>query len=226
MGMLGRKKPLVLFSPFGLGEIITTHFRISGTVLEYPLQVKEFVVVEKELLFEDGEVRVFAFPLKHSVITHGFLFQEKPAPLRLIKEKLPEGILIQEMAQLKSGQNVKEENGNVKYAVQDFTYPPERPKSYAYCSDTEFSEALVHYLNRVDLLYHESTYLEDHKEKAKKNRHSTAKEAAQVASRIGAGKLAIGHLSSRYDDFEAHLIEARTEFLNTVAATEGTVFVL
>jgi ribonuclease Z len=226
MGMLGRKKPLLVFSPFGLGELITTHFRISGTILEYPLHLKEFKTTGKELLFEDEEVQVFTFPMPHGVPTQGYLFQEKPSPLRLKKEKLPKEMGIQEMTQLKSGKDVLAENGNVKYAVQDFTHPAEARKSYAYCSDTEFSMSLVEYIKQTDLLYHETTYLEQHKEKAVRNKHSTAQEAAMIAKEAQVGRLAIGHLSSRYDHFEDHMEEARKVFLNTVAAVEGTIFVL
>lgn len=223
MGMMGRQKPLHIFAPFGLSEIITTHFRISGTVLEYPLHVREFRTEKKELLFEDDKIRVFTFPLRHGVPTQGYLFEEQPKPLGLVKHKLPADILIQEMTLLKSGQDVKDENGNIKYAVQDFTYPLGKATSYAYCSDTEYLEEIAEYVKKVDVLYHETTYVEKHREKAVKNKHATAKEAALIAKQAQVGQLLIGHLSSRYDDFVDHLAEARAVFLNTEPALEGTV---
>lgn len=224
MGMLGRKRPLKIISPPGLAEIITTHFRISHTVLDYDLQVNEILVSQKHLVFENEETRVYAFPLKHGVPTQGYFFEEKPSERKLRKEKLPSDILIQEMVLLKAGQDVKEENGSIKYAVEDFTYPRMKCRSYAYCSDTEYSEEVVGFIKDTNVLYHETTYLEAHKEKAVKNRHCTAKEAALIASQAGVGKLLIGHISSRYHDFEDHLSEAKKHFLNTEAAFEGAVF--
>lgn len=226
LGMMGRKKPLKVYTPFGLAEIITTHFRISGTVIEYPLEVVEFEATIKKVIHKDEKIKVYSFPLAHGLPTQGYIFEEKRKPLKLIKEKMPIGILIQEIAQLKTGKDVLDENGNLKYAVQEFTHPRERSSSYAYCSDTEFSQDVIGFVQGVDVLYHETTYVEDHKEKAIRNRHSTAKEAGIVAREAEVGKLLIGHLSSRYDDFEAHLVEAQKEFPNTEAAYEGATFVI
>jgi len=226
LGMMGRKKPLKLYCPFGLSEIITTHFRISGTVLEYPLDVREFESNSKQIIHEDEKLKVYSFPLPHGVPTQGYLFEEQSRPLSIIKEKLPTDILVQEIGQLKAGKDVLDDNGTIKYAVQEFTRPREKSSSYAYCSDTEFSAEVIDFIRGVDVLYHETTYLEDHREKAIRNKHCTAKEAATIAREAGVGKLLIGHLSSRYDDFEAHLIEAKKEFAQVEAAVEGATFTI
>jgi ribonuclease Z len=226
MDMMGRKKPLFIFSPPGVAELLVSYFRVTNTVLGYELTVKEMDVSEKRLVYEDANVNVFAFPLKHGVSTQGYLFQEKATPRNLIKAKLPPDIKIQEIVKLKAGENVLDENGKIKYSVEDLTHLPPAGKSYAYCSDTEYFENVVAHVQHVDLLFHETTYLEMHKEKAIKNNHSTAKEAAMIARMAHVQKLAIGHLSSRYADFDAHLEEAQKEFANTEAATEGKVFIL
>jgi ribonuclease Z len=73
------------------------------------------------------------------------------------------------------------------------------------------------------VLYHESTFLEDLLERAKKTCHSTAKQAAKVAVEAGVQELYIGHFSVRYaktDEFEK---EARTVFKKTKAVRDGDV---
>ena len=50
----------------------------------------------------------------------------------------------------------------------------------------------------VDLLLHETTYLEDGKPDAAKRGHSTARQAAKIALEAGAKALLTTHYSSRY----------------------------
>lgn len=226
MALLGRKNPLKVFGPPGLLEIITVQFQVSRTVLQYPLSLHEVLPNDIQMIYEDGAVTVSGFPLVHGIPTNGYLFQEQPKQRKLVKEKLPADILVQEMVLLKQGQDVLREDGTVKYAFEAYTYPPALPRAYAYCSDTCFDEKVIGFVRGVNTLYHEATYLQEQKEKALRNNHATAKEAGQIARLAGVGKLLIGHLSSRYEGFDEHLAEAQTEFANVEGAVEGKTFLL
>ena len=61
-------------------------------------------------------------------------------------------------------------------------------------------------------------------DKAAARWHSTSEQAARCAAEAGAGRLVIGHYSSRIKDFEALLQECRDVFPQTVAAQDGDVF--
>ena len=103
------------------------------------------------------------------------------------------------------------------------TKDADRSRSYAYCSDSApcyNNSALLH---GVDLLYHEATFAESEKERAAQTYHSTARQAAQVASEAGVKRLLIGHYSSRYETPEVLLNEARELFPETICAKEGMV---
>jgi len=76
----------------------------------------------------------------------------------------------------------------------------------------------------VDVLYHEATYGNDEKRRSKETYHSTAEDAARVAYAANAGKLVIGHFSSRYKNISPLLEEARSIFPNTEAAEDGKEF--
>jgi ribonuclease Z len=78
-------------------------------------------------------------------------------------------------------------------------------------------------LHGVDLLYHEATFAESEKERAAQTYHSTARQAAQVASEACVKRLLIGHYSSRYETPEILLNEARELFPETICAKEGMV---
>ena len=101
---------------------------------------------------------------------------------------------------------------------------PDLVRAYAYCSDTRYMSHLHERLVKVSTLYHESTYGEDNHLKAEKYYHSTAREAAQVARDAGIGQLLLGHYSSRYEDEQVLLNEAREVFPNSFLTDELSVF--
>ena len=75
----------------------------------------------------------------------------------------------------------------------------------------------------VDLLYHEATYPDEMADRAVAHWHSTAGQAAQCARDAGAGRLVIGHYSSRITDFDALLAECQAAFPATEAGQDGSV---
>lgn len=101
------------------------------------------------------------------------------------------------------------------------TTPADPARSFAYCSDTIFKPDNAEQLHGVDLLYHEATFAECHKNTAKKTFHSTASDAAEMAKLTEAKRLLIGHLSARYTDENIVLDEAKKVFPNTILANEG-----
>ena len=105
----------------------------------------------------------------------------------------------------------------------ELTIPPLRGRSYAYCSDTRFFENIIPIIKNVDILYHEATYLHEMKARAVITGHSTALEAGMIADKANAGRLIIGHFSSRYKDLDPLLEEARSIFPETYLAEEGAV---
>jgi ribonuclease Z len=222
--LLGRRKKMVVYGPAALKEAIEVQNKVSETRLVYPL---EFVAVNPkvpQVIFDDEKVSVTTIPLDHRIACTGFLFREKNFLRKIIKEKLTEAkIPVSEMNRLKQGFDVTDEDGNL-VKNSELTLDPAPPRSYAYCSDTRFNEKLAAQLQGVDLLYHESTFLEDMKDRAVMTMHSTAKEAAQMAVLAGAKKLILGHFSSRYDDETLFLEEASTVFPGSLLASEGKIF--
>ncbi len=150
------------------------------------------------------------------------MFKEKTKPKRIDKEKLPKGILLEYIAKLKAGEDVIAENGDLLYKSEDYTHCRlDHRSTYAYCSDTAYKEEIVNQIKDVDLLYHEATFTQEHQNKAIETRHSTALEAARIASKANAKKLLIGHFSARYKTLEVLLEEAKAQFANTHLAIEG-----
>ena len=107
---------------------------------------------------------------------------------------------------------------------EDGTFSYETRKRYAYCADTMYSEKIVPVIEGVETLYHEATFLESMKARSKEVKHSTAADAAKIASLAKAGKLILGHYSARVEDHSLFLEEAKQIFDNTFLAEENNVF--
>lgn len=219
-----RTAPLKIYGPKGLDEILTTHFRWSNTRLSYPLHFIETSASGTHLLLDHPLFKVSSFPLRHRIPTTGFLIQEKEGPRSLIKEKLQTWpIPLEAIHSLRKGKDYQTADGALLRVV-DFCHPLAPLRTYAFCSDTAFSQELSDILNGVDLLYHEATFMEADKQRATETYHSTAKQAAQIAQLCGAKKLLLGHYSSRYPDLSNLLAEAQTIFTNSCLSEEGITY--
>ncbi len=225
--LIGREKEVHIYAPAGLKEIILLQFKITQTDINYPLFFHELVNFEPELILETDKFSVTTIPLEHRIYTNGFLVREKPALRKLNIDAVRQYPEIETWAyhNLKRGKDFVRDDGSI-IPNSELTLPPPPAKSYAYCSDTAYKPDIVPLIEGVDLLYHEATFLEADKSLAIKTKHSTARQAAQIAQRAGVKQLVLGHFSSRYPDESLFVSEAFEIFDNVDIAGEGKTFVI
>ena len=222
--LLGRTTDLHIYGPKGVKEIITLQLRLSNSWTTYELFFHELESKESEVIFEDHKVIVKTIPLKHRVYTNGFLFQEKPGERKLNVDAVQQyDIHTAYYQKIKNGGNVTLDDGTV-IENEKLSFAPIPSMSYAFCSDTVFNEAIIPIIKDVDVLYHESTFLESEAALAQKTLHSTAKEAATIALKANAKQLVLGHYSTRYDGIEAFKKEAQEIFPNVLLGNDGVSF--
>lgn len=226
MHLMGRKKELHLYAPYGLSEIVRIQLKYSNTAFSYEVIFHEVDTETHQVIHEDDFITVKSIPLSHRIPCSGFLIEEKSKNRRIIKELLPEGLPINKIIQLKKGYDLTDDTGGLLYKNTDLTKAPRKSFSYAYCSDTRYDESIVPFIQDCDMLYHEATFLEEHMDRASITYHSTAMEAARIAKKAQVGKLLIGHFSVRYKDITPLQDEARTIFKNSFAAIEGKSYIL
>lgn len=223
--LLNRETIMHVYGPKGIKEFIVTQLRLTESYAKYPIEFHELSSKESELIYEDKKIEVYTIPLSHRIYANGYLFKEKVGERKLnisAIEKQPE-IEICDYQNLKNGRDFTLLNGDI-IANKYLTFEPTKPLSYAFCSDTEYKPDIVPIIKDVDLLYHEATFLNEKEDLAKTTKHSTAKQAAEIAKQANAGQLIIGHYSSRYTDISPFKEEALPIFNNTELAIEGKVF--
>lgn len=224
MNLMGLKNDLHIYAPSELKNLLQPLLdQIKGDMtiklIFHPLNFKK-----PQIIYSDKKAEILSFPVKHSISTCGFLFNEAPKKANIKKEAIKNfNIPIAEIRNIKAGADFKTRNGDI-IPNKLLTTPPPKPRSYAFCTDTAYHEPILDTIKGVDLLYHEATFLEEMKEFANKTLHSTAIDAANIARLAGVKKLILGHFSARYNNVEVFKIEAKTVFDNTEIAEEGKTY--
>lgn len=220
----GRTKPIDIFGPPELKEIIDIQFRYSQTVLKYPINFYPTQTTHSEVIFENKDLTVETIILEHRIPCTGFKFSQKERMRKINKEKVETlDIPVEYIRLIKNGIDYTDKNGKV-YSASELTLDPDEPKSYAYCSDTICNWCYLEQIRGVDTLYHESTFLHNMASRAKETFHTTALEAGEVALKAEVKQLLLGHYSARYRILDPLLEEARSVFPNTKLAVEGRTY--
>lgn len=217
-----RTTPLKLFGPKGIKTFIESALDAGQTKLRFELEIIEMDHTDSSVVWNSHELSVTAFPLKHRIETYGYRFDEKLSQYNIIQQKIEEHRLtIPEIKLVKSGRNIRE--GKKEIIFTDLVYPRDQPRSYAYCSDTIYDESILPSIKDVTTLYHETTYTSEFEKEAEERFHTTAKQAAQIATLSNAGTLITGHYSSRYRHGEEPFREAKAHFSETLKGYDGFI---
>lgn len=192
---------------FGRGSSLDLHYE--------PIDPKGGIVLDTNAF------TVEAFPLEHRIADVGFVMREKPKMRHIDGEAVRfHQIPHYWMKRLQRGEDYVDPDGRVIANVL-LTRDADPCKSYAYCSDTAYTESIIPYIKGVDVLYHEATYNNTLEHLAASRGHSTAAQAATIANLADVGDLYIGHFSQRIEDEDAFLMEARAIHPATMLAREG-----
>jgi len=227
LALQGRTTTLHIYAHKKLEDILNFQFEALNTKLPFDIVYHYLDSSKIEVIYEDKHICVTSFSLKHRDIpTSGFLFKEKEKPLNIIKELVDEyEIPIAQRVLIKQGADFTTKEGEI-IPNRELTTKPKPPRSYAFCSDTAYTEKFLDVIKNVDLLYHEATHCNDNKDRAKQTYHSTAEQAATIAKKANVKKLIMGHFSTRYKNTNTHEKEAQAIFAESYAVKDGDTFKL
>jgi ribonuclease Z len=222
MGLMNREQDLLLYAPSPLEELINWQLKVASTTLPYTIRFSP--LVEEGVIASGPKFKVEAFKVYHRIECWGFKFMQVKAPRKVNPVKARENKIPEHFFdRLKSGEDYTRDDG---FVVKNelVTDAAPKPLSYAFAADTAFNKAVAEKVKEVDMLYHEATYLKDLEERAIARFHCTSTQAAIIAQEANAGKLLLGHFSSKYEKLDPFLEEAKEIFPNTELALEGVTY--
>ncbi len=225
LSLYGRQKPLKIFGPKGIKSLLFHNFKEAEIFPNYKVSVIEINAKKKRKIYNEEELSVIAIPLQHRVPCYGYHFEQNHNSLKINKEKCDNASLgFDAIKEFKNANDIV--SGGIKYSYKDYTSPYHFRKTYTFITDTLFLPQLASIFPETDILYHESTYLNNLLDKAVTTFHSTALQAAEMAKLCNARLLVLGHFSSRYPHTDELLAEAKTIFPNTELADDGKIFII
>ena len=220
-GLLGRTQDLHIYGPQDLTRVFQPQIDYFCADSPYKIILHEIDTKTPQILYEDRSVTITTLPLSHRVPCCGYMFQEKNTPRHIRRDMIDfHHIPVSQINNIKAGMDWITDDGTI-IPNDRLTTPPDPVRSYAYCTDTTYRPALAKLLQNITCLYHEATFAQEHALLAKKTHHSTAAQAAQIALDAHAGKLILGHFSSRYKFEDILLQEAQQIFSHTLLAEDG-----
>jgi ribonuclease Z len=220
--LLGHQQELNVYGPAPLKEIIELQLKVADTQLCYPLHIH--AITEASTLVDNEKLSIKCFRTNHRIECYGFVFAQKKQPRKLNPvNALAHDIPSSFYDRLKNGEDYIRKDGSM--VPNEWVTEEAAPgKTYAFCADTKYDESIIPHIQGADMIYHETTYLDNLRERAESRFHSTTKQAALIAQKAGVKKLLIGHFSSKYDTLEEFEQEAREVFPATELALEGVAY--
>lgn len=221
-GLLSHRQELHVYGPAPLQQIIEMQMNVASTILPYPLYFH--TLTGPDVLVDNDKIRISCFPTTHRIECYGFLFEEKEGKRKLLIEKVRKlNIPISFYSSLQQGLDYITPRGQT-IPNDTVTTTADRGKKYAFCADTLYDEGMIPYIYGADMIYHESTYLDNMRDKAHERFHCTTRQAGMIAQKAMVKKLLIGHFSSKYNSLDPFLEEARDVFPHTDLAIEGNTY--
>jgi ribonuclease Z len=216
MGLDLRRKNLYVYGPKELKDYLEFMDNLTKPFRLYKVIVNE---VKEGKVCETDKFEVYAIKTKHSIESYAYKIKEKDKPPRISKEKLKE-LNIQSgpyLRKLKEGKEVVLPDGRI-IKPSDVLTEPKKGKVIVYTGDTAPFEELIEFAKDADVLIHEATFGDDEEVKARKYRHSTARDAAKIAKAANVKTLVLTHIGVRYDEGDILLLESKEVFENTILA--------
>ena len=221
LNLMGRKSKLHIYAHQDLEKILQPLLDYFMHKAMFKIEYHPFDPTQHQLIYEDRALEIYTIPLQHRIPTAGFLLKEKPNEYNIKKEMIEAYNLgIKDILKVKQGEDFVDENGDI-ISNERLATPPRPSRSYAYITDTAYKPDICPLIEGVSTLYHEATFADEETLRMSKTLHSTGQQAAHIAQYAQAGKLLIGHFSSRYKD--ASIVEraAQRIFTNTTAVADG-----
>lgn len=219
MSMEGRKRALHVWGPERTGEFTDRLLNTGYFDRGYQLIAEE---MEPEDVVEGDGWTVEPYQTRHGVPSYGYVFQEDEQ-LKVSRTKMEEHGLESGPAigRIKQGEHV--EIDGTTYGPEDLceTVPG---RKIVYTGDTAAHSNTVEAAEDADVLLHEATVTHELME-GREKRHSSAKQAAEIARRANVDLLILTHFSRRFDTDPSPLLEEAQEIHpNTELAEDGKHF--
>ncbi len=212
-------KILCIYGPSGLNKFFNN--MMNSAYYNQKLKIKLIEIKDNTIIeFEKFKIKVYA--LEHSVPSYAFRIEENDKRKINIEYTSKIGLIQHPiLGDLQKGKDIVWKDKKITAAKATKIL---KGKVVTIVFDTGYCKNAINAAKNSDLLISESTFSEEHKEKAKEYKHLTAKQAALIAKNSKSKKLILTHFSQRYKEVNIMKKEAEEVFKNVEIADDLSVF--
>lgn len=190
-----REEPLSVLGPVGLAELMEG-FRVHHGHLAFPLEVTE--VQPGDALVRNGyRLEAVASDHRGPSLAWALVEDQRRGHLDAERARARGAQAGPDLGRLSRGEDVILDDGT-RLAARGVVGPPERGRRLVFSGDTRPCAAVEDAARNADVLVHEATFLDRDAALAADGAHTTARQAAEIASRAGVRLLVLTHISHRY----------------------------
>ncbi len=217
MGNAERTEPLTIIGPKGLERVVSAMRVIAP---ELPFEIRCIEITEPDAHFSINGYEIHAFRVKHNVVCYGYSVEIKRAGRFSVERAKEQNVPMKLWSHLQKGETV-EQDGNT-YTPDMVLGPSRKGLKVTYCTDSRPVEAIVDAAEGSDLFICEGMYAEKDKiAKAKKYKHMTFYEAAELAKKAQVQELWLTHFSPSLVRGEDYMPAVREIFNNAYLGKDG-----
>lgn len=217
MGNAERTEPLTIIGPKGLERVVSAMRVIAP---ELPFEIRCIEITEPDAHFSINGYEIHAFRVKHNVVCYGYSVEIKRAGRFSVERAKEQNVPMKLWSHLQKGETV-ERDGNT-YTPDMVLGPSRKGLKVTYCTDSRPVEAIVDAAEGSDLFICEGMYAEKDKiAKAKKYKHMTFYEAAELAKKAQVQELWLTHFSPSLVRGEDYMPAVREIFNNAYLGKDG-----
>lgn len=217
MGNAERTEPLTIIGPKGLERVVSAMRVIAP---ELPFEIRCIEIAEPDAHFSINGYEIHAFRVKHNVVCYGYSVEIKRAGRFSVERAKEQNVPMKLWSHLQKGETV-EQDGNT-YTPDMVLGPLRKGLKVTYCTDSRPVEAIVDAAEGSDLFICEGMYAEKDKiAKAKKYKHMTFYEAAELAKKAQVQELWLTHFSPSLVRGEDYMPAVREIFNNAYLGKDG-----
>lgn len=217
MGNSDRTEDVLIVGPKGVEKVVNS-LRIIAPELPFNIRFRE-ITEDTEIININGYI-IEAFKVNHKVTCYGYNIKIARQGKFDVEEAKNKNIPMKYWNRLQKGETINEE-GNV-FTPEMVLGPERKGIKVTYCTDTRPLESIATQAKNSDLFICEGMYGEDGKEaNARKYKHMTMYEAAELAKKADVPELWLTHYSPSLVRPDEYLDKVRKIFPNTKMPRDG-----
>jgi len=197
--MIENAKKLTIFGPKNIKNLLKSVFKYTQLNLSFELEIVE---IEEEKEYKIENFTIFIKKLSHSIDSFAFILKEDDKKGNLdVKKLIEDGIFPGPIySEIKNNRFVTIEGKTID--TTKYLKKPKKGRVIIIAGDNDKPQILFDIAKKfesIDVMIHEATYTQEVYDNLKIDiKHSTAKNVAIAASKMGVKNLILTHFSSRY----------------------------